>query len=128
MRFRRKDKMKLFWLLVSITLSLVFVLPLPADSAKPAVVIYPLSCGGLDGNGVPIDATSSRNVVTSNGNGLLICTAQVTPSATGKSVQFNGSADLPCGMIYNGIVTTTPDWKETVSSSGEMILSCHFYK
>jgi len=110
------------------SLSLIVVLPLPADSVKSAVTINANSCSVFDGNGGFTEATSAHNVVTSNGNGLLSCKGQVTPSATGKTVQFNGSTDMTCGMISNGVAMSTADWKETVSSSGEMILSCYFRK
>ena len=106
---------------VGLAAALSGVLPSAPASADGALVINDLGCGMLDGNGGFAFADSSHAVVTPSANGMLKCKADVTPPAGGRAVQFdNENTGLLCGTPAG----TTADWRETVSASGQAILTC----
>lgn len=92
--------------------------------AEPAVVIREFGCGLLDGNGSGVGTTNSFAVITDSETGavMLRCQADVTPSSTGKAVQFSyDNTGASCGVL----VGITTKWKEVVSASGKATLHCH---
>jgi hypothetical protein len=92
--------------------------------ADPAVVIRDFSCGLLDGNGGAVGTTNTFAVVTDSETGavMLRCQADVTPSSSGKAVQWNyDNTGLLCGVL----VGVTSKWREVVSAQGNATLHCH---
>lgn len=94
-----------------------------------ALVIDPAgTCYLLNGDGVIVETSDSKVVLTqsSNGNKLLRCQATVANS-TGRAVTYdtNNNPFFPgfeCGAPLGG----TTNWHQTVSASGEATLHCHF--
>lgn len=97
--------------------------------ADPAVVVKEGFCGLKDGNGsfALTDDVHTTSTMSQNGNAKLSCKATVDPSASGKAVKYGqDNGDGFCGILTaSGFVTAT-DWQETVSASGEAMLTCHY--
>jgi hypothetical protein len=93
-----------------------------AKADNGAVIINDAGCGLLDGNGGFALADSDHAVITSNGNGVLVCKASGLANDTGTAVRYNfASTGFLCGTPAGA----TQDWSETVSASGNATLSCH---
>ena len=104
---------------VSILLAAVFavttLLVSWAESENAAVVINDIGCILMDGDGNLVATDNTHAVVTSSGNGMLTCRAEV-PNSTGKAVVYK---DLGCNTPAGfGI------GRETVSTSGQATLTC----
>ena len=84
--------------------------------AAPALVINDFGCGVI--GGVTFD---THAVVTSSGNGVLKCNADVAPPASGHAENYNyDNTGLTCGTPAG----PTQDWKQTTSASGNATLTC----
>jgi hypothetical protein len=83
-------------------------------------------CNLLDGNGAPLQVTSpTKNVYEPDGSWNLTCRAKGAPNDTGGSVTYNfANTGQFCFDVVFGLPTT--DFSETVSSSGNVSLTCHF--
>ena len=103
---------------------------IPVAHAAPAVVINPDGlCGMYDGDGNSVTASNTQVVSTQNANGNVTFKCQITgvDNSTGKAVSYGyASTGVMCGINdpVRGF-TTTQEWKETVSASGNATLICH---
>ncbi|RAK74672.1 uncharacterized protein BO72DRAFT_461119 [Aspergillus fijiensis CBS 313.89] len=89
--------------------------------ADQAIHIDGVGCGLFNGNGGVEVADKARVTITSSGNGILTCKAEVDPPASGKAVTYSRkNVNELCGV--NGGLTD--DWHETVSASGQATLTC----
>ena len=100
-----------------------------ANETQSAVVIKEGLCGLYDGNGGFAITNDVQTTATQspNGNAMLRCIAQVEPPLDGKAVVYNGNKDglgcvigTPSGWFY------TQQMHETVSASGQAVLTCHY--
>ena len=86
-----------------------------------AFITNGFGCGLFNGNG-GFAFTDSTHSVRNVSNSVTKCSATVTPSSTGKAVTFSG---FFCGVeLYNGHFVATTDSRETVSASGQAMLTC----
>ncbi len=119
--------MKKFLAIVPLmALATLILLPVHADD-NGALVISDFSCRVIGGG-----TLDSHSVVTSQGNGVLSCRADVPPPASGRAEHYDfDSTGLRC--FRNGFGKAkkdspfTEDWKQTTSASGQAVLTCHFH-
>ncbi len=106
----------------------LMLLPVHADD-NGALVISDFGCRVIGGNTV-----DSHAVVTSNGNGVLSCHADVAPTASGHAEHYDFESTGKLCFKDSGILTggakgpaqRTEDWKQTTSASGQAVLTCKF--
>jgi hypothetical protein len=100
--------------------------------AAPAIHIEKDGCGMGDGDGNAAffpDATVRQVQAQSENNNIVyVCTADV-PNNSGHAVKYDTQNNpvepgLKCASAFS--VTTTTDWQETISASGNAKLICHF--
>jgi hypothetical protein len=91
--------------------------------AGNAVQIQQSGCGLLDGSGNYVYTNQSRTVVTPSEAGVTIlkCFADNIRNNTGSAVRFNNANTGVLCVTQSG---STNDWSETVSASGQAILTC----
>jgi hypothetical protein len=89
----------------------------PTGSGNSAAIVRGFGCSLTDGNGNFVFTTATLSVITSSGNALTKCQADVTPSSGGTAVITSG---FPC-FVNGGYTTKT---HETVSASGQATLIC----
>jgi hypothetical protein len=92
--------------------------------ASGAVIINDDSCVFVLEDGVTTAITNSdHRVETPSGNGLTVCKAQTTNS-TGKAIVL-GPDNTPYDVCFTTAGLTT-NWKQVISASGQVTLSCRF--
>jgi hypothetical protein len=93
-----------------------------AAPTHAAITLSNAGCGLADGNGNAVFVDSAHSVITSSGNLMQHCTAQVAPSSGGTAVHYDfNSTGAMCSTAFG----PTSTWQETVSASGQATLSCH---
>jgi hypothetical protein len=127
-----------------------------ASADRAVVIDPAGECSVIDGTGSIVSTENSRLTITNsaNGNMLLRCEADgVTPSPSGHAVSFDAETasvfsvgtgpvlsfckvgNDPCVVLCAALtspppskafVLTTDDWKNEVSASGHVTLTCHF--
>jgi hypothetical protein len=116
------------FLLLSMTVLLGAGFRLSAGG-KGAVVVKDLDCTLLDGNMTSVPAPGgAQEVITPSGNVSFVCQGTVTPPADGTAIQWDAT-NMPtttCCVAGDGTICTadTPDWRETISASGQATLTC----
>lgn len=115
--------------ILALLFSVLGISPVPA-SAGPAVVIKDTLCVLLDGQGVPFLVMESVVIGTDSTTDISMasCKGTVLPPLSGQAVQWDTTNWPPPtggGLCSTGFGITAR-WQDTVSSSGQSSLSCHY--
>lgn len=94
--------------------------------ANGAVHISDFGCGMLDGQGSFVVTTDSRVTVTPPQAGVTVlkCSSRNLANNSGRAVQWNQGNT---GYLCNTQMGSTSDWSETVSASGQAVLTCKLH-
>jgi len=104
-----------------------FMMFASAVYADPAVIITNFGCGGLDGDGGGWGTTDTHVVMSNNGKGGNVnfkCHATGVANSQGRAVHWNFDNT---GAVCNTLFGTTEDWKSTVDTEGNAVLSCRIH-
>lgn len=100
-----------------------------SESTHAAVIIRNTGCALFDGGGEIIAADRDVMILTqsTHQNTTLICKVKKLPNPTGRAVKYDSEHNplfpgLECGTFLG----STSNWLETLSSSGNATLRCHF--
>ena len=92
-----------------------------AAPARNAVVVHDGACGLFDGAGNIVPVLDGRFSVTNNSGRMVQCRASDVPNSTGQALHFDReSTGVPC----NAGGTLTDDWHQTLSASGQAVITC----
>lgn len=116
---------KVLFVALQVAILAITAVAAQADQVRGALVIKDEGCLMLDGVGGLVWADRDQAVVTSSGNGLIICMVQgVTPPPDGRVMVFNyENTGIECGHDFTG---STTRWENRITPSGVAFLSCHF--
>jgi hypothetical protein len=100
-----------------------------SESTHAAVVIRNAGCGLFDGAGevVPADRDMAILTQSTRQNTTVICKVKKVSNPTGRAVKYDSEHNplfpgLECGTFLGA----TTSWLETISTSGNATLRCHF--
>jgi hypothetical protein len=98
-------------------------------STHSAVIIRNAGCALFDGGGEIVAADRDMTILTqsTHQNTTLICKVKKLTNPTGRAVKYDSEHNplfpgLECGTFLG----STRNWLETLSSSGNATLRCHF--
>lgn len=97
--------------------------------AEPAVLIKDDLCVVIDGNGNFVLSQDNMNIITLSQAGVIVaqCRAKDLANDTGEAVHYDfESTGLVCGVISLTGFELTEDWESTVSSAGNVTLTCRY--
>ncbi len=96
----------------------------PAKASMSAVVVNGGQCALYDGDGGLVTVPDGKfSVTTPSGNRMLQCRATGLNNSTGRAVHYDSASTG--GVLCNAGGTPTDDWHETVSASGNAVITCN---
>ena len=102
----------------------------PAASANNGALVIrdvPGICGVLDGNGNVVAVAQTHWISNHAGNVNQVCSGNVSPSASGKSVTWDfANTGLMANPSFDGVsCPLTTNWSETVTPDGRDQFTAH---
>ena len=119
--------MKRLAVLSGLATVLVFGALAASTRTEGAVIINDGGCALVDQNGTATISADSDHAVINRSNSHLMCKVSDVANPTGKAVHWDfANTGLVCRVYGPGgnSVTTTEDWHQTTSASGQATLIC----